>query len=359
MITFSSSNLCVVSKQRMKSIFRFSLEKDEKAPRYAHKVWRSTVISPNFDETNSRSRFDVSEEEFDLTPGEYYVIATLIDLESKRKSDAHASLSVPNYNRPQIQLGDLLLAKRIRLAADGMYEIVPNVDRVVRNTAAPLYVYYEVYPKSSEKLDVYSRILNSNGEVIYDSTYSLKAVDPVTRDYLTLDLSTFTHGLFVFELQVSDGENTALRSTNFKILLAGLPSTVRDLDEAIQQLRYIAQGKELREIEKAPLYKVEELFRGFWKKRDPTPGTSRNELMEEYYRRIEEANQKFGSFRDGWETDMGEVYVRFGPPSEIERHPFDINMKPYEIWRYHNLKRQFVFVDENGYGEYRLVTNLW
>jgi GWxTD domain-containing protein len=32
----------------------------------------------------------------------------------------------------------------------------------------------------------------------------------------------------------------------------------------------------------------------FWKQRDPTPGTPRNEFRDEHYRRIEFANQTFG-----------------------------------------------------------------
>ena len=81
--------------------------------------------------------------------------------------------------------------------------------------------------------------------------------------------------------------------------------------------------------------------------------------MQEYYSRVERANILFGTFRNGWETDRGEVYIRFGPPSEVERHPFEINQQPYEIWYYYDIQRQFIFVDEMGYGEYRLVTNLW
>ena len=52
------------------------------------------------------------------------------------------------------------------------------------------------------------------------------------------------------------------------------------------------------------------------------------------------------------------VFILFGPPSDIERHPFDIHTKPYEVWYYYQINRTFVFVDESGFGEYRLVTPL-
>jgi hypothetical protein len=56
---------------------------------------------------------------------------------------------------------------------------------------------------------------------------------------------------------------------------------------------------------------------------------------------------------------MGMIFILFGPPSNIERHPFEIDYKPYEIWYYYELNREFVFVDETGFGEYRLVSPIY
>lgn len=59
----------------------------------------------------------------------------------------------------------------------------------------------------------------------------------------------------------------------------------------------------------------------FWLRRDPTPGTPRNEFREEHYRRIAYANQKWTKDSvAGWKTDTGRVYIVYGPPDEIEVH---------------------------------------
>jgi hypothetical protein len=81
--------------------------------------------------------------------------------------------------------------------------------------------------------------------------------------------------------------------------------------------------------------------------------------MEQYYARVEYANKHFSHFQEGWRTDMGMVYITFGPPNNVERHPFDIDSKPYEIWAYYDLNYQFVFVDQTGFGDYRLITPIW
>lgn len=53
----------------------------------------------------------------------------------------------------------------------------------------------------------------------------------------------------------------------------------------------------------------------FWKMRDPTPGTPENEYKEEIIKRFNYVNKTFrrGSTREGWQTDMGKIYMILGP----------------------------------------------
>ena len=59
----------------------------------------------------------------------------------------------------------------------------------------------------------------------------------------------------------------------------------------------------------------------FWERRNPTPGTSQNAFKEEHYRRIAYANSRFSSAKPGWQSDRGRIYIKFGPPDEIDSHP--------------------------------------
>ena len=109
-----------------------------------------------------------------------------------------------------------------------------------------------------------------------------------------------------------------------------------------------AKGKKGKELEL--------LFLSFWKERDPTPSTSLNELMEEYYIRVNYVNEYFNmSWREGWETDFGMIYILFGPPDRVERsNPTSASSSVYEVWYYSRLSKQFVFKDQNGFGDYKL-----
>ncbi|MCB2199577.1 GWxTD domain-containing protein [bacterium] len=332
---------------------------DENSPRYANRVWRSTVVVSDFEETSSRERHDISETDIEMPPSTYMIVATLTDLETKEKTTVKQTIRVPAYGRGGLELGDLVLAKQVRVTQDGTYEIVPNVDRTIFDSRKPIFVYYEVYPPQADSLMIFTRVVNSKGAIVTSVTQERVATLPITRHFQKIEVGNLPVGRYVIEMQVKGDGQTALKAMNFRVHLSGVPGSVRDLDTAIRQLRYIANTKAVKRMLRAEEADRETLFLDYWKEKDPSPDTQTNELMQEYYGRIERSNLLFGGFREGWETDRGEVYVRFGPPDEVERHPFEVNSKPYEIWYYYNEQRRFVFVDEMGYGEYRLVTNLW
>jgi GWxTD domain-containing protein len=101
----------------------------------------------------------------------------------------------------------------------------------------------------------------------------------------------------------------------------------------------------------------------FWKQRDPTPGTQRNEYKEEHRRRFQYANEFLGrdTSRDGWRTDKGMIYIILGEPASKEYFEGSIELYPVEVWYYYGggdsgLPPHFavVFYKRGGFGEYRI-----
>jgi len=100
----------------------------------------------------------------------------------------------------------------------------------------------------------------------------------------------------------------------------------------------------------------------FWKQRDPTPGTKKNEYKEEHIRRFQYANEFLGreTSRDGWRTDRGRIYIILGEP--VSKEYFEqVELYPIEVWYYYGgegtgLPTHFavVFYKRGGFGEYRL-----
>jgi GWxTD domain-containing protein len=111
----------------------------------------------------------------------------------------------------------------------------------------------------------------------------------------------------------------------------------------------------------------------FWLRRDPDPDTNENEYKEEYYVRIQYANEKFSSGIPGWKTDRGRIYVKFGKPDQVEAHPSggsyqrpsyegggNTSTYPFETWWYRYIEGigsdiEIEFVDPSGSGEYRIA----
>jgi GWxTD domain-containing protein len=64
-------------------------------------------------------------------------------------------------------------------------------------------------------------------------------------------------------------------------------------------------------------------------------------FMRNYFRRVEQANQLFTSYKEGWKTDRGMIYIIFGLPS------FVYKFTDREVWEYKTLedtKINFTFV---------------
>ncbi|MCP2519325.1 GWxTD domain-containing protein [Candidatus Aminicenantes bacterium AC-708-M15] len=166
--------------------------------------------------------------------------------------------------------------------------------------------------------------------------------------------------------------------------------TYEELDpkskEFLSTVRYIITSEEEKIFKELPPSERPKFIEDFWARRDPTPGTLKNEFKETYFRRIEEANQLFRGARPGWLQDRGRIYILFGPPDEritnpmggrpidayvdpqqmVESERYARGEKPTEIWVYYNLFSSFqrphivrlVFVDEYGTGDYKLATNI-
>jgi len=134
-----------------------------------------------------------------------------------------------------------------------------------------------------------------------------------------------------------------------------------------EEVPYIITTKE-REV----FYKLEtdrdrdRLIEEFWRQRDPTPGTPRNEFRDEHYRRIEFANKTFGrgSPFKGWRTDQGRIYIMLGMPIDVQRITTS-DTYPMEIWQYRGNPAlgqspffQLLFFQRGGMGEFKLYKPL-
>ena len=332
------------------------------------KSWTESLKGLTFERSVSPSASDLLRNSFELPPSKYKLSILVRDKESKVERRASVWYIVPDLSQGDIAISDVMLLNRVTLEGQTK-NIVPNVSANIGELPEGFYTFSEIYNRGSlDSARIVARILSTSGAVLYQ-TDTVMYVSQGRNDALVhftprnLSLGDYILSEHVYALHPpsTGGDSVvARRSHPVFIRWKGLPRSIKEIDEAIEQVQYIAKEGEMDTLKSATtLEEKQKLFLDFWKRRNPNPNTAHNEKMLEYYGRVAYANKHFTHYRPGWKTDMGMVFIVLGPPGSVDRHPFEIDSKPYEIWSYYDLNYQFVFVDESGYGDYRLITPFW
>lgn len=333
----------------------------------SEKSWTDEIAKVTFDESVSAQRHTLDERTFEVAPGLYQVTISAADRESKLVRRTSRKIIVPKYVGRGFALSSIMLVSRLTTSGEKQ-SIVPAIGGNVGNLGDIFYAFFEAYgDREQDSIRFASSISNMKGDVLLRADTVMQVHRGRNGTIIRVNRSNLVVGDYTLTINAYPaiaGPDSASASIAATYRLIGirwenLPLTVKDLDLAIQQVQYIAKDDEMDSLKAAKTSEEKQKrFLAFWKKRDPNPNTTRNERMEEYYRRVDYANRHFSHYHEGWKSDMGMVYIMFGPPSNIDRHPYEMDSKPYEIWMYDTLNYQFVFVDESGFGEYRLITPL-
>lgn len=321
-------------------------------------TWNENVLAQSFSETEARSNYNFSVRSFNIPHGKYAMRCEVVDKDSRKNFVIEATANVLNLS-DSLNISDLLLVSSIIKDAQGQ-KIVPNISRKVTTDDSSLTIYLELYSDVKRDIKLEYDIKNKEGKRIFAEIVEKEIHPGVNRIIHAIDGAKFNLGEHVLEVQLKNFEleNVATVTKKFISKIAGFPDTITDIDLAVDQMMYIATPGELDFIDSAEDEETKlKRYRDFWKAKDPSPNTEENEVFIEYYRRIDYANSKFGHYFKGWKSDMGMVYITLGPPSAVERHPFDMGTKPYEIWEYYHINRSFIFVDNTGFGDYRLTSS--
>jgi GWxTD domain-containing protein len=174
-----------------------------------------------------------------------------------------------------------------------------------------------------------------------------------TYAVVSVPSSKFDNSSYTLTIKDSMTDST-VAERNFQTYWRDMPASLYNLNIAIDMMKFIVSNEEIDRIKQGSDKEKERKFRAFWDQRDPTPNTVYNELMAEYYRRIDYAYKEFGSQQEpmGHESDRGEIYIKFGPPNSTER-VFPPGGKTREIWKYPN--QSFVFEAVSGFGDFKLI----
>jgi GWxTD domain-containing protein len=332
------------------------------------KLWTEKVNTKSFSESVSKHTGNISQRTFFLRPGEYNLQLQIADNETKKVAQVKRKVIVRKFSPNSLSISDIMVVGSMSKQAD-VTEIVPNVSSYVGEMTEGFSIFFEAYDYTPVDSAMFVLdVRNLRGDIVQSDTLRRSLQREKNSCFMKITSQKVPAGEYEMEVRVfPQGGKEGWKLTDsvisvkhiFTVRWKGLPTPITDLDLAIDQLQYISNRETIDSMKNADPASKKEKFLAFWKKRDPTPNTETNELMEEYFQRIDYANKNFSHYVPGWKSDRGMVYIIFGAPSNIERRPFDMDSKPYEIWTYFEMNREFVFVDQSGFGDYRLQTPIW
>lgn len=304
----------------------------------------------------------------------YMLSLTLHDLGSGNRYTLERPFWMPDFSGEIALSGLALLSDVEEGASEGAFthngiRMLPNPTRIFGGNFPILYYYLEVYRSENLAGDVISKwiILNSDEQIVQQSEPETLATNSAELFILNgLEVSSLPPGKYYLTVEVtSQGYQGSLQARkSFTVPKPYEYPEVADIENVEQEYKYM---KYFLTKSEEDLYKrltedgKHEFVMRFWEERDTTPDTPENKVRQDILERWHTANFAYdesgGEDLNGWKSDRGRVYIKFGKPNSIERNPIGMDMNPYEIWEYYDLNggSEFVFADPRGINQWRLV----
>jgi len=312
---------------------------------------------------------------FELRPDTMDMVITIQDLTSGKEGLVSQPLVVRNFPN-SFSLSDLFFISHIQKAdqksvfdKNGIL-MLPNPSRTfsLSDEQQKAYVYYEInhlkFPV--DQASFYSlrfTVRNMNGKNVFTQWQDAirKSASRLAR-IDAIPLKDLSNGIYECIVNITDLETEQNQEVSgyFRVNSAAdsqalvLPMSEADIQKYYNQIKYISTHRQLQTFKELDPAGKQRFLLDFWKSKDPDPTTSRNEFMEEHFRRIAYCEN---NFKGGINSDMARIYIQHGPPVEITREASPVaTIKDNQIWTYsYNGSTQFVFVDRTGDGRYLLV----
>jgi GWxTD domain-containing protein len=163
--------------------------------------------------------------------------------------------------------------------------------------------YVGVDMRRPDVIDSNTRILDQAGSVLIEFKYPL-----------------LERGTYRFEVETTNSNGERLyRARDFSVMSENYPSvlTSRELAEPLIYLMDRRDHERMMEIQDPDSLK--EAIDRFWLSNIGNMNQARS-VINLYYERVEQANKQFTNFKEGWKTDLGMMYILFGPPWYVDRY---------------------------------------
>ncbi len=319
---------------------------------------REAVRVSTFRETSRTDESIIFQQYLPIVPGQYVVTVAVRDEGSARNGQDEMLVTVPKFAANTLSSPIAVYEADLRGSRDSIPDLVANPRAtVVFGRDSIVQLYLEGYSLPSDAR-VRLAAHNERGGTVWQDTATLGAGGMLRAAVLRVPVSRLGVGRLTFAASVI-GSTDTVRTPLF--VTFGEDWAISSLDEMINYLRYFASASRLQSLKDTSAEKRAVAWAAFYRDTDPDPRTSEHEALRDYFNRIETSNLRFREEgTPGWLTDRGKVYVTLGDPDQVLEQG-DVNSMGQrgraQIWTYAQHRLQLVFVDQTGFGRWRMTSS--
>jgi len=331
-----------------------SLEPEQRGARVFGDAWQRRLAVAAFEQTLPASSALVELRTFRVPAGRYRARISVQDLNAGLGSSVTERIEVPDYSKVSVGLSDLELG-----TGDSSGRFNPVTTRVFGRDVSGLAARAALFDRRPggwpRDYEMHYRILDDQGLEIRAGQVAATLRHSAELVLIRPAQSDLFLGSYVFEVSLVEGRSRWRVDRSFEVEESGPPQG-KEFTRMLEVLSYIAEPKEMERLRSLKPEGQAVGWEEFWRKRDQAPGTGRNEAMIEFFRRVRYTERHFQGFGPGWRSDMGRIYIKYGPPEQIETRAAEIGTTTLETWTYSRPLRRFIFEDRDGFGRFVLVS---
>jgi GWxTD domain-containing protein len=321
-----------------------------------HVEAREQVRVTSFKETSRTDESIIFQQFVTAAPGVYALTLNVRDGESARTGSVDRPVTVPRLARGTVSSPTAVYEATPRVRLDSAPRLIasPKATAVFgRDTSLTLYL--EAYDAQSPSIGL--AIRNTDGLTLWSDSLTLPRVGSLSSGVLHVPVARIGVGLLTLTAWRTDAPDT-VRTPLFVALSDEL--AIASFEEMLDYLRYFTTPDRLRAIRDTTPEARPAAWLGFLRATDPVPSTPEHEALRDYFARLDQANQRFREEGiAGWLTDRGMVYATLGEPDQIfEPGGGEMSQRGRaQIWQYSRYRAQLFFIDQSGFGRWRLTSS--
>lgn len=376
------------------------------------------LLSPVVDDTSNINFNFLDQQRFSIPNGVYDFEITINDQGSDKPPYSTTQTIEINFAPDEVSVSGIQLVEsyepttKENILSKSGYDLVPYVYNFLPGKVSTLTFYTEIYNASKKfgegepfLINYFVESYESGKKLNKLARFKRESAKPVNILFANFDIAQLASGNYNLVVEVRNRDNEVI-ATNKLFFQRSNPDVAIDfsdyaaastqnsfvaritskdtLRQYIDYLIPVATDIELKfityQIQKgdASLQTMQSFFLNFWLDRSEADPEY---AWRKYLSAIEVVNDQFGApgtkGQKGYQTDMGRIFLKYGPPNTISDQPYaastsgltindggepgyDAGSVPYQIWHYYTIdnqrNRKFVFANIHlALNNYKLI----